>query len=56
MRQFKFEHEKFKKYYGKLCPCLVPTKKTATQENMCPCKEFIENANCRCMLFVEENV
>jgi hypothetical protein len=51
--KIEFEHEKLKKYIGKLCHCLVPNKSNCIQDNICICKEFIETGKCRCMLFKE---
>ena len=48
-----FDFDKFKKSYGKLCPCLLPSRDTATLNNMCPCKSFLEDKKCRCGLFKE---
>jgi ferredoxin-thioredoxin reductase catalytic subunit len=53
MVEYKFNFEKFQRGYKKLCPCLVPSKDTAIQENMCPCTEFTDNGACRCGLFVK---
>jgi len=50
---FIFNLEKFQKHQGRLCPCLLPSKTTAIQSNICPCKEFITQGKCRCMLFKE---
>ena len=30
------------------CPCRVDKK----QDNICPCKDFVENKICKCKLFV----
>lgn len=49
--EYKFNFERFQSTFGKLCPCLVPNKETAVQDNMCPCKEFRDSGKCRCMLF-----
>lgn len=53
MTEYKFDMERFRKLNGKLCHCLIPSKTTAIQENMCPCKEFIDTGICRCKLFNE---
>lgn len=50
----KVDYEKFKKLYRKLCPCLIPNRENSIIDNMCPCKEFIDTAKCRCGLFKEE--
>ena len=51
----RFDYGKFKKLYGKLCPCLVPSRETSVKDNMCPCTTFVEERKCRCGLFIEEN-
>jgi len=52
--KYYFDFEKFQQHNGKLCPCIMPNRQTAIQDNICPCKEFIEEGKCRCMLFVKE--
>ena len=49
--KFIIEHNKLKEQFGKLCPCIVPTRKTAIQENLCPCKQFVLTGHCVCELF-----
>jgi len=51
--KYEFDFEKFQKMHGKLCPCLIPRRDTAVQENMCPCKTFVKHGVCRCGLFKE---
>lgn len=48
---YEFDYERFKKLYGKLCPCLVINKENATHDNMCPCTEFVKDGKCKCNLF-----
>ena len=54
MTECKFNLERYQKQVGKLCPCIVPSKATAIQENICPCKEFNEKGKCICKLFICE--
>jgi len=51
--KFEVKLDKLQKHYGKLCPCLIPNRDTAVQDNICPCREFIDEGKCRCRLFVE---
>ena len=46
-----FDFEKFKKQYGKLCPCILPSGTTVEIDWICPCREFRESGKCRCGLF-----
>jgi len=46
-----FDFDKFKKCYGKLCPCIVKSPENLIKENICPCKHFIETGECKCGLF-----
>jgi len=43
--------ERLQKTAGKLCPCLVPNKETAVQDNICVCQTFLDTGVCRCNLF-----
>lgn len=51
MEKYEFDFELFKKFRGKICPCLLVTRENAHIDNICPCKEFIEKGVCRCGLF-----
>ena len=51
--KFEVDHEKLQQYYERLCPCLIPNRDTAIQENICPCRMFINEGKCRCGLFKE---
>ena len=55
--KFEIDHNRLQKHVGKLCPCIVPTKETVIQDNICICKEFIKSGTCVCGLFkkLEEN-
>jgi ferredoxin-thioredoxin reductase catalytic subunit len=50
-----FDFERFKKTYGKLCPCLIANRENVNKDNICPCKEFVESGYCRCNLFIKED-
>ena len=50
--KFEVELSKLQKHMGKRCPCLIPTE-TFEPENVCPCKEFVNEGKCRCNLFIE---
>lgn len=45
---------KLKQTIGKPCPCLVPNN-NYEPEHLCPCKEFINEGKCRCMLFIKKD-
>ncbi len=51
-----FDWDKFVIYWGKLCPCLIVSRKNAIKENICPCKKFINTSKCRCGLFKNDNM
>ena len=53
MTDYKVNFERLQRTVGKLCPCLVASKETAVQENICVCKEFIDTGVCRCLLFTK---
>jgi len=53
--KYEFKWSMFEKFVGKICPCLVLTRETAIQDNICPCKEFRETQVCRCNLFKKVN-
>jgi len=55
MNEYKFDLEKFRKFYGKKCPCL-PQHILDEEKVRCPCEEFMKEGKCRCNLFkkVEE--
>lgn len=45
----KFEFKDFKNRIGKNCFCKIPH-----EDNICPCKEFLETGKCICGLFKDE--
>jgi hypothetical protein len=47
------DFERFKETYRKLCPCLAPNRVNMKEENLCPCKTFIDTKRCRCGIFRE---
>ena len=47
----KFNFKRFQNQFGKLCPCIVPNRETAIQDNICPCKDFVKDKKCVCKLF-----
>ncbi|MGM5485157.1 MAG: ferredoxin-thioredoxin reductase catalytic domain-containing protein [Nanobdellota archaeon] len=49
--KYEFDLEQFRKIKGKICPCVALSRKTATEDYICPCKDFMDTGECRCGLF-----
>jgi ferredoxin-thioredoxin reductase catalytic subunit len=52
MVEYKFDLDRFRKLFGKRCPCLIPNESNPIEEQ-CPCVEFRNTGKCRCKLFGE---